>query len=116
MENLKKIRNERNISQKTVADFLGVSQQAYANYENGKRQPEYKILAILADYFNVSVDYLLGREEIKKAPAVAEAPTRENLRFALSGEVNGPLKEEQVDEVLEFARFIYERDKNKEKK
>ena len=73
MENLKKIRNERNISQKTVADFLGVSQQAYANYENGKRQPEYKILAILADYFNVSVDYLLGREEIKKAPAVAEA-------------------------------------------
>lgn len=100
-----------------VADELGISRATVTQWKNKPDiVPNGVIQQKIAAYFNISLDELMGIAETKKAPAEAEAPTRENLRFALSGEVNGPLKEEQVDEVLEFARFIYERDKNKEKK
>ncbi len=57
----KDIRNELNISQADVAKHIGVSQQAYANYERGARQPDIDTLIKLANFFNVSLDYLLER-------------------------------------------------------
>ena len=48
--------------QKAVADYIGLSRQAYAHYEFGDRYPDLKTLCKLADFFGVSVDYLLGRE------------------------------------------------------
>lgn len=63
MEKLKQLRKERKIKQQEIADFLKISRQAYSHYENEQRQPTPETLDKLADYFNVSVDYLLGREE-----------------------------------------------------
>lgn len=60
---LKKLREERHLSQKDVADYLGVTRQAIASYELAKREPDYEVLRKLADYFGVSVDYLLGRSK-----------------------------------------------------
>lgn len=60
--NLKNLRNKKKLTQHEVALHLGLSQQAYANYENGKRQPDYEILLKLSDFFGVSVDYLLGKD------------------------------------------------------
>ncbi len=57
---LKKLRGEKKISQKTLADDLGVSQVAVAYWENGKRIPAWETLEKLATYFNVSPTYLLG--------------------------------------------------------
>ncbi len=69
MLKIKELRLSKGVSQQKVADFLNVSQQAYANYESGKRKPEYDLLLRLADFFDVSVDYILGRTDTKKAPA-----------------------------------------------
>ena len=58
---LSKLRKTKNCTQLQLAEYLGISRQAYANYESGKREPDYATLSKLADYFNVSTDYLLGR-------------------------------------------------------
>ena len=62
MEKLLFLREQLNVTQKAVADYIGLSRQAYAHYEFGDRYPDLKTLCKLAAFFGVSVDYLLGRE------------------------------------------------------
>ena len=60
---LKKLRNERNISQLKLAIDLNMNQNTVSRYENLEREADYKTLIKFADYFGVSLDYLLGRSE-----------------------------------------------------
>lgn len=66
MEHLRELRQKRGVSQRAVADYLGITRQAYSNYENGNREPDYETLLKLAEYFAVSVDALLRGTETKK--------------------------------------------------
>lgn len=50
-------------TQRQVADYLQITQPSYIRYENGSSQPSLETLVKLADFFDVSVDYLLGRTE-----------------------------------------------------
>lgn len=59
----KKVRLESNLTQKQVAAALGITEQAYQRYEYGKTVPSALVLIALADYFDVSLDYLVGRSE-----------------------------------------------------
>ena len=59
-DRLKTLRLEAKLTQKEIATKLGISQPAYAVWENGKRNPNQQTLATLSNFFNVSVDYLLG--------------------------------------------------------
>lgn len=58
---VKELRNERKLSQRELAEQLGVTVRAYQYYEEGKRYPDFQGLLILADCFQVSLDYLMGR-------------------------------------------------------
>lgn len=60
MINLKKLRQERNLSQQKLADNFGTSQQAIFNYENGISEPDIYMLKQFADFFHTSVDYIIG--------------------------------------------------------
>lgn len=60
---LKSIRVEKNLTQKQVASALGLSTMAIQNYENNRRKPTYDVLVALADYFNVSMDYIAERTD-----------------------------------------------------
>lgn len=60
--NLKKIRKNKKVSQKVVAQQLGYGYTAIANYESGRNEPSIDDLIKIADYFDVSVDHLVGRE------------------------------------------------------
>ena len=62
-ELLVKLRTEKKIFQKELASYLNVSIGTISNYENGIHTPDLATLCRLADYFNVSTDYLLGRTE-----------------------------------------------------
>ena len=64
---LKEIRLIREKTQEEVADAVGCSVSAYSRYESGAREPSLDMLAALADYFDVSADYLLGRKPIESA-------------------------------------------------
>ena len=66
---LRTLRTEKNVSQKTVADFIGITRQAIAAYELGKREPDYEVLNKLADYYGVTIDFLLGRGHSKSIDA-----------------------------------------------
>lgn len=65
---LKELRTAHNLSQKQLADVLGTTARAISFYENGLREPNIAALIALADYFGVSVDYLLGRTGQPEAP------------------------------------------------
>lgn len=56
---LRDLRNQKKMSQEDLAKILGMTRATYANYETGKTQPDLENLIKLADYFNVSLDYLL---------------------------------------------------------
>lgn len=63
--NIKDIRTRKNLTQADVANALGVSSVVYSRYETGSRQPSIEVLIQMADIFGVTVDYLLGRQDIE---------------------------------------------------
>lgn len=63
MKRLRELREKRNISQLKLAMDLAMNQNSISRYENGKHQADYKTLVAFADYFNVSIDYLLERTD-----------------------------------------------------
>ena len=60
---IKKVRTEKGFTQKQVAQILGIAEQAYQRYEYGKTVPSALMLVALADAFEVSLDYLVGRSD-----------------------------------------------------
>ena len=60
---LKELRKQRKISQLKLAFDLNMNQNTISRYETGEREADYATLIKIADYFNVSVDYLLGRTD-----------------------------------------------------
>lgn len=60
MVNLKKLRQERNLSQQKLANNFGITQQAIFNYENGISEPDIYMLKQFASFFHTSVDYIIG--------------------------------------------------------
>lgn len=60
---LKELRVAKKVTQKNVADYIEVPESSYQRYEYGKHEPRYEILVKLADFFDVTTDYLLGRTD-----------------------------------------------------
>ena len=60
------LRNSKNKTQQDIADYLGVTRPAYTAYERGTRHPDYIALQKIADYYDVTTDYLLGRTDISE--------------------------------------------------
>lgn len=79
---LKDLRQARGETQAQIAQLLGISRAALANIENGKREPSFKTVDILARHFHVSVDYLLGRSD-------SPTPARDDL-FKMVAEIADP--------------------------
>lgn len=65
-ENIRKLRTDMGYTQKQVAEVLGVSQNTYSQYEIGILNYPVDALVKLADFYGVSVDYLLGRTDVKE--------------------------------------------------
>lgn len=66
MNRIKKLRKERELSITELAEMIGISYQSLQRYEAGKGEPNIQVLIALADFFEVSVDYLIGREPKSK--------------------------------------------------
>jgi len=78
---LKDLRESKNISQQELADDLKVAKSTISMYEQGKRQPNFELQEALADYFNVDIDYLVGRSDRTTVvtPAIDNQPKRRYL-------------------------------------
>lgn len=63
---LKKLREQKRLNQTELANLLKVSNGSISKWERGDRQPDYETLENIADTFNVTIDYLLGRSDSKQ--------------------------------------------------
>lgn len=99
---LRELRTAQNKSQQDIANILGITRQAYNNYELGYREPSNEMLLKLADYFDVSLDYLLGRSAVRNQKILNEELS--DAEFALYGEAKD-LTDEEKQKVLDFIKF-----------
>lgn len=74
---LKELRKEKKLSQEQIAKILSVTQRTYGGYELETSEPSIQTLCNLADYYNVSLDYLVGRE---RKDEVGFEPILKNLK------------------------------------
>lgn len=102
---LRALREEQGFpSQQALADALGVAQSTVANWECGRREPNYETTRKLADLFQVTVDYLMGRSDDPHGGVVSDGA----LRAALWGgdmDLSEPEMEELWEDVQEYARY-----------
>ena len=63
---LKDLREDNDITQKEIADYLHIKQNTYSQYENGQRQIPIGFIIKLSKYYKVSTDYILGLTDVKK--------------------------------------------------
>lgn len=107
---LKELRNQRKLKQIEIAEILSCSQGVYSRYENNERVPPFDIIEKLADYYGVTIDYLLGRDE-PPAPLThdlghgetktAPADKRAEAKQLLEG-----LNDEQYQAALTYIKFL----------
>lgn len=62
-DRLKELRTAKGLSQRALADQIHISSSSIGMYESGQRQPDFETLETIADYFNVDIDFLLGRKD-----------------------------------------------------
>ena len=108
-EQIKKLSDERKISLKDLANKLGFGENYFYNMKNAKSSPSSEVLLKVADYFHVSVDYLLGREE-QTAPQFSP----ELLDAIDNAEVfSGQLLDDHDKEIIKGLLAAYLAGKNK---
>lgn len=67
---LRQMRMKRGFTQQRLADSIDIALRSYQCYETGTRTPNYELLVQLADVLDVSLDYLMGRDEFMKSHAI----------------------------------------------
>lgn len=92
-----KLLKENNKRQTELTDYLGLSKNAFTNWKIGDNTSFMKYLPKIAEFFGVSVDYLLGRE----TPTAAN-----NFTYALYDELAHDLSEDQIQQLKQFADFL----------
>ena len=96
MLRIKELREEKNISQLELAKKLNLTQQSISLYEKGDREPSIEVLKSIANFFNVSLDYLLGKSDIRNYDE-----DEKEFRFAFHKETEG-MTDEEIKDALRF--------------
>ena len=95
---------ENNKRQMDLTDYLGISKNAFTNWKIGDNSSYMKHLPKIAEFFDVSVDYLLGKET-----SIAE----HDFTYALYNELAHDLSEDQIQQLKQFADFLRNNKKDK---
>ncbi|MBQ8298263.1 MAG: helix-turn-helix transcriptional regulator [Clostridia bacterium] len=105
MNRIKDLRSEKDISQEELGKLIGVTPQGMGLIENEKRKLDTKIASVLADFFNVSVDYLLGKTDVKDKGRTIDEVLNEAM-IGMSKEEYDKLSETQKKQIRDFAIFV----------
>ena len=104
-ERIKQLRKAKGASQAQVAEYLGVTKQAYSLYETGKREPPFATLLKIAEYFGTDTDTLMSGDTARVSDP--------RLKFALFGETE--IDDDVLDDVKRLAMLQLELRRSKEK-
>lgn len=103
---LQQLRSELNLDRDALASALNITYSALSKYETNQRFPSQELLISMADYFNVSVDYLLGRTDIRNF--------EENTIAAHTDDRTKQLSEESMKQLNNFIDFLIAQEKKDE--
>lgn len=103
MNRIKSLRKAKKITQKQLGDVLGVAESTISMYESGNRQPDVDTMRKIADYFNVTIDYLIGGENISSSD-------KDELDKKII-KIFDSLSENDQAQVLDYARYLLMREK-----
>jgi transcriptional regulator with XRE-family HTH domain len=101
-ERLVELRQYINKKQFEVADQVGVVRTTYGGYERGERIPDANTLSRIADYFNVTTDYILGRDDYN--------PTIPNEFIRVVNDIPQNKQHEFWNDLIKYARFLRNKD------
>lgn len=96
-ENIKQLRKNKSLTQTQFAQIFGVTNGAIAMWETDKRQPDGETLARLADFFGVTVDYILGREASNRPPR-----SRRGKWIPVYGEIAAGIPIEAIEDIIDY--------------
>ena len=105
-ETLKILREKRGYSQKQLADVLHVSKNSVSHYELGVCMPSIDVIINMADIFDVSIDYLLGRSTVNLSKRLLEKPIEKNTAAGAVLESILRLDKEHRSDMLRLLRYI----------
>lgn len=98
---LKQLRNERGISQRQLAEFLKVAPSTISMYENGQREPNFEVLESLADFFNVDLNYLLGKTN-KTTKIILDSESSKGIQIPVLGTVPAGIPITAVEDIIDY--------------
>jgi len=93
---LKRLREEKVLSQYKFADLIGVAQSTVGMWESGKREPDFEMIKKIADFFGVTVDHLIGNR-----------PTK-GIRIPVLGRIQAGVPIEAIQEILDYEEITPE--------
>ncbi|MFD2658554.1 helix-turn-helix domain-containing protein [Gracilibacillus thailandensis] len=103
-ERLKQLRNSKGLFQKEVADKLGIKQNTLSGYENGTRSPDNELLKDIADFYNVTLDYLLGRSD---DPTLTEKENKDFLEIKkLIDKMEREGKHNELEQLKSYTKWL----------
>lgn len=102
---LKELRTTSNLSQSELGEAVGFTKQAISDIENGRRSTSAEKLVAIADYFDVSIDYLLGRNDKKNSTNISHCLTDEQQQLL---NVYNLLNQKNKGAILERANMLLE--------
>lgn len=118
---LKELRTKRKITQQQLGDAIHVSKVSVSGYENNNRTPDTETLQLIADYFNVTTDYLLGRNHTPEWASKDEVMELDKLLDSNIGMTYGPEEmtaedREQINDLIASYFWIKKQKEDRKKK
>ena len=101
---LRRLRKQDGLTQTDLGKALGISYSAVSMYERGEREPNFETLEVIADYFNVSMDYLYNKETEKSPDAAPPTPREKKYEEIFS--LLSALPEEKLAEALRYLKYL----------
>ena len=122
VNNLEKIRRDAGMNMREAARGLEIPYTTYVSWEKGDREPNSEMLIKLAEFFDTTIDYLIGRTDdpegtdAQNAPAETgrRTPSEDDIKFALFGG-SDDITDAMYQEVKTFAAFVKKREDDKKK-
>ena len=100
---LKQLRNEKKINQRELANFLKVAPSTISMYESGQREPNFEVLESLADFFNVDLNYLLGKSDKTTKLMIEDiSPKPQGIKIPVLGTVAAGIPISAVEDILDY--------------
>lgn len=113
-DNLKQIRESKGLTKRELCEKTGISERAYLTYEYGEREPKISVIEKLADFYGVTVDYLLGRDTVLNPFVEILSRISENSKTMDVIEMYGQLPENVQQAIIDFMSSLLDKRTDKE--